>query len=154
MHFDRRGFVAGAVGLVGLAAMGRAGLGQSLTVRVQFEAGGRVSVASPAGDSKAMIAQIVARALNLRSELIDVSLVATEGSSCSTEGVRRAALRARATLLAAAAGDPGSPLYRGQRLDFVNGRIIHQEQPQSGESFNAFLARNRNLPVGTSTSIA
>lgn len=154
MHFDRRGFVAGAVGLVGLAAMGRVGFGRSLTVRVQFEAGGRVSVASPAGGSKAMIAQIVARALNLRSELIDVSLGAGEGSAHNAEGVRRAALRARAALLAAAAGDPRSPLYRGQHLDFVNGRIIHLQQPESGESFNAFLARNRNLPVGTSTSIA
>ncbi len=150
MHFDRRGFVAGAVGLVGLTAMGRAGFGQSPTVRVHFEPGGRVSVVSPTG-SETMVAQIVADALNLRSELVDVS-VAAKGSACSADAVRRAALRARATLLAAAAADPDSPLYRGQRLDFVNGRIIHHEQPQSGESFNAFLARNQNLPVGTSTA--
>jgi hypothetical protein len=153
MHFDRRGFVAGTVGLVGLAAMGRLGFGQSLTVRVQFEAGGRVSVASPACGSEAMIAQIVARALNLRSELVDVSLGAGEPSARTAGGVRSAALRARATLLAAAAGDPGSPLYRGQHLDFVNGRIIHKEQPESGESFNAFLARNRNLPVGAMATV-
>jgi CO/xanthine dehydrogenase Mo-binding subunit len=142
MKFDRRGFLAGAVALV---AAGRMGFGQPLTVRVQFEAGGRVSVASQ-GCGEGEVAQIVADALNLRSELVDVSLGST--SVPMADAVRRAALLARAQLLGAVAGDAGSPLHGAASLDFVNGRIIHKDQPESGESFNAFLARNRNVPVG------
>jgi hypothetical protein len=150
MKVDRRGFVTGAVALV---AAGRMGFAQPLTVRVQFEAGGRVSVVSQAcGEGE--LAQVVADALNLRSELIDVSF-ATGGTSLPLlDGVRRAALLARDQLLGAAAGDAGSPLHGATALDFVNGRIIHKNQPESGESFNAFLARNRNVPVGAMASIS
>jgi hypothetical protein len=35
---------------------------------------------------------------------------------------------------------------------FRNGRIIRRGQPESGESFNAFLARNGNVPVGAIAS--
>ena len=150
MKVDRRGFVAGAVALV---AARRMGFTHPLTVRVQFEAGGRVSVISQArgeGDS----AQIVADALNLRSELIDVSLGEGSTSALFEDGVRRAALLARAELLGAAAGDARSPLHGATSLDFENGRILHKNRPESGESFNAFLARNRNVPVGAMASIS
>ena len=58
-------------------------------------------------------------------------------------------------LLTAAAGATGSPLAwraAADELDFKNGRIIHKGQPESGETFTAFLARNGNKPLGAIAS--
>ncbi len=69
--------------------------------------------------------------------------------------VQAAATRAQRKLLAEAVEDKGSPLCgdRPEELDFRNGRIVRKGEPESGESFTAFLARNGNVPVGAIASI-
>jgi xanthine dehydrogenase YagR molybdenum-binding subunit len=136
---------------------------------VQFEPGGRVTVASGSQDlgrgSWTTMAQTAATTLNLRIELIDVKL----GDSTLPKGqvsggsqyaasigaaVHAAAEHARFKLLSAAVADKGSPLCGDQpeELDFRNCRIIRKGQPESGESFTAFLARNGNQPVAAIAS--
>ena len=64
--------------------------------------------------------------------------------------IQAAARQAQLKLLTAVAADTGSPLHGAQpgELEFKNGRIMRKGQPESGESFNAFLARNGNTPLG------
>jgi CO/xanthine dehydrogenase Mo-binding subunit len=183
---SRRGFVRGAGAFVGAillvpaigAPRSRAeqvlGDGESknrsaVSVRVQFEPGGRVTVAIGSQDlgrsACAIMAETAATTLNLRVELIDVKLddstlpdgTLSAGSRNSAGiglAVHTAAKRAQSKLLSAVAADQGSPLCgsRLRELDFKNCRIVRQGQPESGESFNAFLARNSNQPVAAIAS--
>jgi xanthine dehydrogenase YagR molybdenum-binding subunit len=136
---------------------------------VQFEPGGRVTVASSRQDLSrdvyTTMAKTAATTLKLRMELIDAKLSDSilprgpvsrgwRNAAGIRAAVRAAAKRAQRKLLAAAVGDKGSPLCGDQleELDFRNGRIIRKEEPESGESFTAFLARNGNVPVGAIAS--
>lgn len=108
---------------------------------VQFEPGGRVTVASGSQDlgtgTYTIMTQVAAATLNLRMELIDAKLgdstlpkAPVSGGSQSaasvTPAVQAAAKQAQLKLLTAAAGDTGSPLHGAQadELEFKNGRII------------------------------
>jgi xanthine dehydrogenase YagR molybdenum-binding subunit len=136
---------------------------------VQFEPGGRVTVASGSQDlgtgTYTIMAQTAAATLNLRVELVDAKLGDSRMPKSPVSGgsqtaaslmpaVQAAAKQAQLKLLTAAAGDIGSPLHGAQpdELEFKNGRIIHKGQPESGESFTAFLARNGNDPLGAVAS--
>jgi xanthine dehydrogenase YagR molybdenum-binding subunit len=135
---------------------------------VQFEPGGRVTVASGSQGlgtgTCTIMAQVAAATLNLRMELIDARLGDSTlpespvpgGSHAAslTPAVLAAAEQAQLKLLTAVAGDTGSPLHGAQpdELEFKNGRIMRKGQPDSGESFNAFLARNGNTPLGAVVS--
>lgn len=163
---SRRDFVKGtatvlfttalAPSLVQAAAANRS----AASVLVQFEPGGRVTVASGSQDLGAgtctIMAQVTAATLNLRMELIDARLPENPvpgGSQMAASlkpAVQAAARQARLKLLTAVAADTGSPLHGAQPddLEFKNGRIMRKGQPESGESFNAFLARNGNTPLG------
>jgi xanthine dehydrogenase YagR molybdenum-binding subunit len=50
--------------------------------------------------------------------------------------------------------DARSPLHGldPQNLDFQNGRIIRKGEPDSGEAFQDFIARNSNKPIGATAS--
>ena len=168
---SRRDFVKGtatvvfttalAPSLVQAAAANRS----AASVLVQFEPGGRVTVASGSQDldpgAYTIMAQVTAATLNLRMELIDARLgdatlpenPVPGGSQMAarlTPAVQAAARQAQLKLLTTVAADTGSPLHGAQpdELEFKNGRIMRKGQPESGESFNAFLARNGNTPLG------
>jgi xanthine dehydrogenase YagR molybdenum-binding subunit len=168
---SRRDFVKGtatvvvATTLAPSMAQAAAANRSAASVLVQFEPGGRVTVASGSQDlgtgMYAIMARVAAATLNLRMELIDPRLGDATLPKCLVSGgsqtaaslkpaVRAAAKQARVKLLTAVAGDTGSPLHGAQpdELEFKNGRIIRKGQPESGESFNAFLARNGNTPLG------
>jgi xanthine dehydrogenase YagR molybdenum-binding subunit len=136
---------------------------------VQFEPGGRVTVATGSQDlgtgTYTTMAQVAAATLNLPMELIDARLgdstlpkSPVSGGSQTTASVmpavQAAAKQAQLKLLTAAAGDTGSPLHGAQpdELDFKNGRIIRKGQPESGETLTAFMARNGNRPLGAVAS--
>jgi xanthine dehydrogenase YagR molybdenum-binding subunit len=136
---------------------------------VQFEPSGRVTVASGSQDlgtgTYTIMAQVAAATLNLPMELIDAKLGdstmpkspvsgGSQTAASLTPAVQAAAKQAQLKLLTAAAGDTGSPLHGTQpdELEFRDGRIIRKGQPQSGESFTAFLARNGNQPLGAVAS--
>jgi len=136
---------------------------------VQFEPGGRVTVATGSQDlgtgTYTIMAQVAAATLNLPMELIDAKLgdstlpkSPVSGGSQTTASVmpavQAAAKQAQLKLLTAAAGDTGSPLHGAQpdELDFKNGRIIRKGQPESGETLTAFMARNGNRPLGAVAS--
>ena len=136
---------------------------------VQFEPGGRVIVASGSQDlgtgTYTIMAQVAAATLNLPMALIDARLGdstlpkspvsgGSQTAASLTPAVQAAAKQAQLKLLTAAAGDTGSPLYGAQpdQLDFKNGRIIRKGEPESGESFTAFLMRNGNKPLGAVAS--
>jgi xanthine dehydrogenase YagR molybdenum-binding subunit len=136
---------------------------------VQFEPGGRVTVATGSQDlgtgTYTIMAQVAAATLNLPMELIDARLgdstlpkSPVSGGSQTTASVmpavQAAAKQAQLKLLTAAAGDTGSPLHGAQpdELDFKNGRIIRKGQPESGETLTAFMARNGNRPLGAVAS--
>ena len=142
----------------------------AVTAMVQFEAGGRVMVASSrqelSRDAYTMMAETAATALNLRMELIDAKSAdsvlprspvshGSQNAAGIRAAVQAAATRAQRKLLAEAVEDKGSPLCgdRPEELDFRNGRIVRKGEPESGESFTAFLARNGNVPVGAIASI-
>jgi xanthine dehydrogenase YagR molybdenum-binding subunit len=159
---SRRNFVKAAGAMVGAATLAHAAFhpAESSTghapVLVQFEPGGRITVAcgSPGLSTGActVMARVAAATLNLRMELIDPRLGGSAG--LQTAVVQAAALQARLKLLAAAAADSASPLYGAQpdQLDFKYGRIIRKGEPESGESFTAYLARNGNRPLGAMAS--
>ena len=132
---------------------------------VQFEPGGRVTVASGSPDlglgAYTIMAQVTAATLNLRMELIDARLgdptlpeipgpIGSPKAASLTPAAQAAARRAQLKLLTTVAADTGSPLHGAQpdELEFKNGRVMRKGQPESGESFNAFLARNGNTPLG------
>jgi xanthine dehydrogenase YagR molybdenum-binding subunit len=136
---------------------------------VQFEPGGRVTVASGSQDlgtgTYTIMAQVAASTLNLPIGLIDAKLGdsmmpkspvsgGSQTAASLTPAVQAAAKQAQLKLLTAAAGDTGSPLHGADpdQLEFKNGRIIHKGQPESGETFTAFLARNGNKPMGAVAS--
>ncbi len=167
---SRRNFVQGASAVVGatmltaLPAYPAAPV--PMPVLVQFEPGGRVTVASASrGFSIAdfsiadFMAQTAAATLHLRVELVDVKLgdsrlPASRGPQTAQSpmpAVQAAAKRAQRNLFIAAAGDRASPLHGADpdQLEFNNGRMMHRGQPESGESFTAFLARNGNVPLGS-----
>ena len=168
--WSRRDFVKGTARVVVATALAPS-LAQAASanrsfasVLVQFEPGGRVTVASGSQvlDTGAyfIMAQVAAATLNLRMELIDAKLghftLPKSSVSCGSQmaAVQAAAKQAQSKLLTAIVGDKGSPLHGAQpdELEFKNGRIMRQGQPESGESFNAFLARNGNTPLGTVAS--
>ena len=136
---------------------------------VQFEPGGRVTVASGSQDlgtgTYTIMAQVAAATLNLPMELIDAKLgdstlprsPVSGGSQTAASlmpAVQAAAKQAQLKLLTAAAGDTGSPVHgtSPDQLDFKNGRIIRKGEPKSGETLSAFLARNGNQPLGAIAS--
>ena len=166
---SRRDFVKGTAGVLFTTALAPSlaravGNRSTASVLVQFEPGGRVTVASGLQDmgtgAGTIMAQVAASTLNLRLELIDARLgdsTLPEGSQMAaslTPAVQAAASQAQLKLLMAAARDAGSPLHgaRPDELEFKNGRIMRKGQPESGESFNAFLARNGNTPLGSAGS--
>ena len=119
------------------------------SVLVQFEPGGRVTVASGSQDlgtaTYTIMAQAAAATLNLRTELIDARLGDSTLPEIPVPGesqIHAAARQAQLKLLTTVAADTGSPLHGAQpdELEFKNGRIMRKGQPESGESFNAFLA--------------
>jgi xanthine dehydrogenase YagR molybdenum-binding subunit len=140
------------------------------SARVQFEPTGRVTVLSGSQDlgtgTYTIMAQTAAAALHLPIELIDAKLGdsnmpkspvsgGSQTAASVTPAVQAAAKQAQLTLLTAAAGDTNSPFHgvQPEQLDFANGKIIRKGQPDSGETFAAFLARNGNHPLGaTATS--
>jgi xanthine dehydrogenase YagR molybdenum-binding subunit len=161
---SRRDFVKGTATVVFTAALAPS-LAQAAAVNrsgasvlVQFEPGGRVTVASGSQDlgtgAYITMAQVTAATLNLRMELIDARLgdstLPEKMAASLTHAVQAAARQAQLELLTAVAADTGSPLHGAQpdELEFKNGRIMRKGQPESGESFNAFLARNGNTPLG------
>lgn len=132
---------------------------------VQFEPGGRVSVICGSQDlgtgTYTIMAQTAAATLNLPIDRVDAKLgdsrmpksPVSGGSQTSASvapAVQAAAKQAQLKLLTAAAADATSRLHgvNPQDLDFKNGRIFHKGQPDSGEDFSAFLARNHNQPLG------
>jgi xanthine dehydrogenase YagR molybdenum-binding subunit len=136
---------------------------------VQFEPGGRVTVASGSQDlgtgTYTIMAQVAAATLNLPIDLIDVKLgdstlpnsPVSGGSQTAASlmpAVQAAAKQAQLKLLTAVAGDTGSPLHGAQadQLDFKNGRIMRKGDPKSGETLTAFLARNGSQPLGAIAS--
>ena len=139
------------------------------SARVQFEPGGRVTVASGSQDlgtgTYTIMAQTAAATLNMPIGLMDAKLGDSDLPKSPVSGgsqtaaslmpaVQAAAKQAQLKLLTAAAGDTGSPLHGAQveDLDFRNGRIIHKGKPESGETLEAFLARNGNQPLGATAS--
>jgi xanthine dehydrogenase YagR molybdenum-binding subunit len=139
------------------------------SVLVQFEPGGRVTVATGSQDlgtgTYTIMAQVAAATLNLPMNLIDAKLGdstfpkspvsgGSQTAASVTPAVQAAAKQAQLKLLTAAAGDTGSPLHGAQpdQLDFKNGRIIRKGEPASGETLTAFLARNGNHPLGAIAS--
>jgi xanthine dehydrogenase YagR molybdenum-binding subunit len=139
------------------------------SVLVQFEPGGRVTVATGSQDlgtgTYTIMAQVAAATLNLPMNLIDAKLGdsnlpkspvsgGSQTAASVTPAVQAAAKQAQLKLLTAAAGDTGSPLHGAQpdQLDFKNGRIIRKGEPASGETLTAFLARNGNEPLGAIAS--
>jgi xanthine dehydrogenase YagR molybdenum-binding subunit len=168
---SRRDFVKGTATVLFTTALapslvqGAAANRSAASVLVQFEPGGRVTVASGLQDlgtgTYTNMAQVTAATLNLRTELIDARLsdsmlpgkpvpVGSQMAASVTPAVQAAARQAQLKLLTAVAADTGSPLHGAQphELEFKNGRIMRKGQPESGESFNAFLARNGNTPLG------
>ncbi len=139
------------------------------SAKVQFEPGGRVTVASGSQDlgtgTYTIMAQTAAATLNMPIGLMDAKLGDSDLPKSPVSGgsqtaaslmpaVQAAAKQAQLKLLTAAAGDTGSPLHGAQveDLDFRNGRIIHKGKPESGETLEAFLARNGNQPLGATAS--
>jgi len=139
------------------------------SVLVQFEPGGRVTVASGSQElgtgTYTIMAQVAAATLNLRLELIDAKFGnstlpgspvpgGSQMAASLTPAVQAAARQAQLKLLTAATRDTGSPVHGAQpdELEFKNSRIMRKGQPESGESFNAFLARNGNTPLGAVVS--
>jgi xanthine dehydrogenase YagR molybdenum-binding subunit len=122
------------------------------SVMVQFEPGGRVTLQGLGPGTYTIMARLAAATLNLRMELIDAreNPGGSQMAARLTPAVQAAARQAQLKLLTAVAGDTGSPLHgaRPDELEFKNGRIMRKGQPESGESFNAFLARNGNTPLG------
>ena len=136
---------------------------------VQFEPGGRVTVASGSQDlgtgTYTIMAQVAAATLNMPIGLMDAKLGdsllpkspvsgGSQTAASVTPAVQAAAKQAQLKLLTAVAGDTGSPLHGAEpsQLDFQNGRIIHKGQPESGETLTDFLARNGNKPLGATAS--
>jgi xanthine dehydrogenase YagR molybdenum-binding subunit len=162
---SRRDFVKGTARVLFTTALApslaRAVANRSTaSVLVQFEPGGRVTVASGSQHlgtgAHTIMAQVAASTLNLRRELIDArsgdSTLFEESQMAAsvTSSVQAAARQAQLKLFTSVAADTGSPLHgaRPDELEFKNGRIMRKGQPESGESFNAFLARNGNTPLG------
>jgi xanthine dehydrogenase YagR molybdenum-binding subunit len=136
---------------------------------VQFEPGGRVTVASGSQDlgtgTYTIMAQVAAATLNLPMQWIDAKLGdstlpkspvsgGSQTAASLTPAVQAAAKQAQLKLLTASSGDTGSPLHGvpADQLDFKDGRIIRKGEPASGETFTAFLARNGNKPLGAMAS--
>jgi xanthine dehydrogenase YagR molybdenum-binding subunit len=166
---SRRDFVKGTGIVVVATTLAPRYQNQPASALVQFEPGGRVTVASGSQDlgtgTYTIMAQVAAATLNLRLELIDARLgdstlpenpVPGESPMAAslTPAVQAAARQAQLKLLTTAARDTGSPVLGAQpdELEFKNGRIMRKGQPESGESFNAFLARNGNTPLGAVAS--
>lgn len=160
---SRRDFVKGTATVVFTTALApslaeaAAANRSAASVLVQFEPGGRVTVASGSQDlgtaTYTIMAQAAAATLNLRTELIDARLGDSTLPEIPVPGesqIHAAARQAQLKLLTTVAADTGSPLHGAQpdELEFKNGRIMRKGQPESGESFNAFLARNGNTPLG------
>ncbi len=139
------------------------------SAKVQFEPGGRVTVASGSQDlgtgTYTIMAQTAAATLNMPIGLMDAKLGDSDLPKSPVSGgsqtaaslmpaVQAAAKQAQLKLLTAAAGDTGSPLHGAQveDLEFKNGRIVHKGKPESGETLEAFLARNGNQPLGATAS--
>jgi xanthine dehydrogenase YagR molybdenum-binding subunit len=172
-RMSRRNFVRGSSAVILATRFGRGHAEISgASVLVQFEPGGRVTVASGSQDlgsgASTIMAQVAAATLHLRMELVDprsgdsampkssVSSFGPPTAANLTPAVQAAAKQAQLKLFVAAAGDKGSPLHgaRVEELEFKNGRIIRKGEPESGESFTAFLARNGNKPLGAVASVA
>ena len=141
----------------------------SASALVQFEPSGRITVASGSQDlgtgTYTIMAQVAAATLNLPLRMIDAKLgdstmpksPVSGGSQTAASlapAVQAAAKQAQLKLLTAEAGDAGSPLHGValEELEFQDGRIIRKGQPNSGEAFTAFLARNGNKPLGAIAS--
>ncbi len=131
---------------------------------VQFEPNGRVTVSSGSQDlgtgTYTIMAQVAAATLHLSIDMVDAKLgdsllpkAPVSGGSQSaasvTPAVQAAAKQAQLKLVTASAADKGSPLFGvdPEQIDFQNGRLIRKGQPESGESFQAFLERNGGKPV-------
>ena len=136
---------------------------------VRFEPSGRVTVLCGSQDlgtgTYTIMAQTAAATLNMPIELIDAELgnsmlpkSPVSGGSMTAASVlpavENAAKQAQLALITAAVNDAASPLHGQdpQNLDFQNGRVIRKNEPNSGETFVAYLARNGNKPLGASGS--
>jgi xanthine dehydrogenase YagR molybdenum-binding subunit len=136
---------------------------------VQFQPDGRVAVLCGSQDlgtgTYTIMAQTAAATLKMSIERIDAKLgnsmmpksPVSGGSQTAASvlpAVQAAAKQAQLTLLTAVVADARSPLHGldPQNLDFQNGRIIRKGEPNSGEAFQDFIARNGNRPIGATAS--
>lgn len=136
---------------------------------IQFEPNGRVTVASGSQDlgtgTYTIMAQVAAATLKLPIGMVDAKLgdsllpkAPVSGGSQSaasvTPAVVAAAKQAQLKLLTASAADKGSPLFGvdPEGMAFENGRLMRKGQPTSGETFQAFLARNGGKAVSATAS--
>jgi xanthine dehydrogenase YagR molybdenum-binding subunit len=107
-----------------------------------------------------LITQVVADALNISPELIDVKIGDTTlpqapisaGSMTTpsvTPAVHDAALQARTNLLAMAVSDSQSPVANLQinEVEFKDGKIFSKSAPEKSETVGALVARHKNQPV-------
>jgi xanthine dehydrogenase YagR molybdenum-binding subunit len=136
---------------------------------VQLEPSGRVTVLCGSQDlgtgTYTIMAQTAAATLKMPIDLIDARLGDSKMPKSPVSGgsqtaasvapaVQAAAKQAQLTLLTTIVDDSSSPLpgLDPQNLDFQNGRIIRKGEPNSGETFIAYLARNGKKPVGAAGS--
>jgi xanthine dehydrogenase YagR molybdenum-binding subunit len=136
---------------------------------VQFQPDGRVTVLCGSQDlgtgTYTIMAQTAAATLKMSIERIDAKLgnsmmpksPVSGGSQTAASvlpAVQAAAKQAQLTLLTAVVADARSPLHGldPQNLDFQDGRIIRKGEPDSGEAFQDFIARNGNRPIGATAS--
>ncbi len=137
--------------------------------KVTFEPNGRVTVASGSQDlgtgTYTIMAQVCAATLKLSIAMVDAKLGDTElpkapvsGGSQSaasvTPAVMAAAKQAQLKLVTGSVADKGSPVFGvdPEQVAFENGRIIRKGQPESGETFVAYLKRNGGKPVSATES--
>ncbi len=141
----------------------------SSMAKVQFEPNGRVTVSAGSQDlgtgTYTIMAQVAAATLKLSISMVDAKLgdsqlpkAPVSGGSQSAASVMpaivAAAKQAQLKLVTESAADKGSPLFGvdPEGIAFENGRIIKKGQPESGETFEAFLMRNGGKAIGATGS--
>ena len=150
---------------VGMATATYGANRSSAMAMVRFEPNGRVTVLSGSQDlgtgTYTIMAQVAAATLKLSINIVDAKLGDSElpkapvsGGSQSaasvTPAVVAAAKQAQLKLVTGSVADKGSPVFGAdpEQVAFENGRIIRKGQPESGETFQAYLMRNGGKPVG------
>jgi xanthine dehydrogenase YagR molybdenum-binding subunit len=139
------------------------------SVRVSFEPTGRVTVACGSQDlgtgTYTIMAQIAAATLKLPIDIIDAKLgdstmpksPVSGGSQTSASvgpAVQAAARQAQLALLAAAAGDKGSPFFNAplQDLQFENGVVTWKGKPGAMADYKEIIRSNGNQAIGAVAS--